>query len=314
MKDTLFKKFRGTVEENFLLSDIVAYRIGGPARYYLKPESDLDFQYALEIARDKSIPLFILGSGSNLLVSDKGFEGIVLAMNPREKSSLENLPVEILEEDEDSVCIRAPAHLAKASLLDYSIQKKWSGLEFSAGIPGTLGGAVYMNAGTKWGTYGEVIESVCFYSLAKGLYELKNQEIGFKYRGIGEGLLDGQTAVLSVVMRLKKNVSINNIRKTIDEIYIYRGQKQPLELPNCGSVFKNPENSEKGAGRLIEASQLKGQEVGDAQVSLKHANFILNKGRARASDVKSLIFKIQDTVMNDYQILLETEVIMLGDF
>jgi UDP-N-acetylmuramate dehydrogenase len=170
-----------------------------------------------------------------------------------------------------------------------------------------------MNAGTKWGSYAEVIETVRFYSVQKGHYEKSCEEMGFKYRGHGEGLLDGRTAVLSADIKLRKDKPREEIRALVDEILRYRGARQPLELPNCGSVFKNPPDSERGAGRLIEASGLKGLRVGQAQVSLKHANFILNLGGAKAAHVEELIARVQEEVFRQQGVRLEREVIYLGE-
>jgi len=308
--DSIFKRLAGTVEKNKILSQMVAYKIGGAAKFFYTPTHSQDLLKFLEITEKNSLPLFILGSGTNLLVSDKGFDGVILWMGP--SLDHKDADVKILSEDRDNIVIEVPASFSKAKLLDIAIRNNWGGLEFSAGIPGSLGGAVFMNAGTKWGSYGEVITEVEFVSLKKQIYSLKSDEIGFKYRGHGEGLLDGRTIVSAVRMTLKKNTPQLEILSKIDEIYSYRGLRQPLELPNCGSVFKNPANSEKGAGRLIEASSLKGSCVGGAEISLKHANFILNKGNAKASDVRSLIQKIQDTVDSKFQIQLEPEVIFVG--
>ncbi len=308
--DSIFKGLAGVVEENKDLSQRVAYKIGGLAKYFYTPTHSQDLLKFLEITEKNSLPLFILGSGTNLLISDKGFAGVILWMGP----SLihKDTDVKVLSEDQTQVLIEVPASFSKAKLLDIAVKRNWGGLEFSAGIPGSLGGAVFMNAGTKWGSYGEVISEVEFVSLKKQIYSLKNDEIGFKYRGHGEGLLDGKTIVSTVRIKLNKNTSQNEILSKIDEIYSYRGLRQPLELPNCGSVFKNPAHSEKGAGRLIEACGLKGTTIGGAEISLKHANFILNKGNAKSSDVRSLIQKIQETVDSKFQIQLEPEVIFVG--
>ncbi|MEZ4813872.1 MAG: UDP-N-acetylmuramate dehydrogenase [Bdellovibrionota bacterium] len=308
--DSIFKKLSGRIESNKDLSQVVAYKIGGNARYFYTPTDSADLLELLDIAEKQSIPLFILGSGTNLLVSDKGFDGLILWMGPKLSDSRND--VQVLSEDDTSVYVKVPAHFSKAKLLDIAIGNSWGALEFSAGIPGSLGGAVFMNAGTKWGSYGDVIQDVEFVSLKKGTYSLKCEDIGFKYRGMGEGLLDGKTIVSTVTLKLAKNTPQSEILKKVDEIYSYRGLRQPLELPNCGSVFKNPANSEKGAGRLIEAAKLKGTVHGGAEISLKHANFILNKGNAKASDVLSLIQKVQDVVEAQFQVKLETEVICLG--
>jgi UDP-N-acetylmuramate dehydrogenase len=175
-----------------------------------------------------------------------------------------------------------------------------------------MGGAVWMNAGTKWGSYSDVIQSVRFVHPEKGIFEKNLSELGLKYRGHGEGLMDHETAILSVDIKLLKNKSPADSRKLVDEILAYRGARQPLEFPNCGSVFKNPQNSEKGSGRLIEAAELKGKQIGQAMISPKHANFILNLGAAKSSDVEALIRLCQEKVLEKFKISLEPEVIILG--
>jgi UDP-N-acetylmuramate dehydrogenase len=303
-----FTGLKGRVRERQPLADLAYYRIGGPADFLVEPEGEEDVVKVMELAAREGVPLTLLGSGTNLLIRDGGIRGVVLYLGPGRAC----LP-KLLADEVDFVRLRVPAWMPKAELLDVALQKAWAGLEFSAGIPGTLGGAVFMNAGTKWGSYAEVIETVRFYSVEKGHYEKTCEEMGFKYRGHGEGLLDGRTAVLSVDLKLRKDKSREEIRALVDEILCYRGARQPLELPNCGSVFKNPASSERGAGRLIEAAQLKGLRVGQAQVSLKHANFILNLGGAKAADVEALIARVQDEVLKQQGVQLEREVIYLGD-
>jgi UDP-N-acetylmuramate dehydrogenase len=291
-----------------VIAPYVTYKIGGPADIFVLPQNIEDMCRALDFTQEQKLPFTILGNGSNLLVRDKGVRGVVLYLG-----SLQEPKVEVLSHEGDTIHIRVPSNCSKARLLDWSLAHGWAGLEFSAGIPGTLGGAVFMNAGTKWGSYGDVIDAVQFYSSEKGLFSLTKDKLGLKYRGHGEGLLDGRTLVLAVDISLKKEEVAGKSRALVDEILSYRGGRQPLELPNCGSVFKNPENSERGAGRLIEAAGLKGHRVGNAQVSLKHANFILNLGGASSGDVEDLIAHIQSTVERKFSVRLETEVIILGE-
>lgn len=312
MKDDLFKNFSGWVEENKSLAEIAAYKIGGPARFFVTPKKEDDIEKVLRVSKEKGIELYVMGSGTNLLISDSGFEGIILWLGPSE--TLTQKLIKVVKQDSESVTIKVPSNFGKAQLLDYALKNNLSGLEFSAGIPGSLGGAIYMNAGTKWGSYGGVVTEVEFISVTKGKYSLMNSEIGFRYRGLGEGLLLGDTIVSAVTIKLRKSTDMKQVLSIVDEIYSYRGLRQPLELPNCGSVFKNPENSERGAGRLIEAAGLKGEVVGGAEVSLKHANFILNTGIATAANVKTLIRKIQDKVIKKFSVQLEPEVVSVGKF
>jgi UDP-N-acetylmuramate dehydrogenase len=310
--DVVFASYSGEIEYNANISSLLYYKIGGPVKYLAKPRTKDEIQLLLAIAKENNIPFFILGAGSNVLLSDKGFDGLVIYLGPSPSESYEDL--RILREDESEIEVEVPAFFSKAKLLDIALKKSWKGLEFSAGIPGTIGGGVFMNAGTKWGNYAEVITSVDFYSHEKSFYSLSNEEIGFKYRGLGEGVLDGHTLVLAARMKFQKLKDSKELFKLVDEIYSYRGLRQPLELPSCGSVFKNPENSEKGAGRLIEACGLKGLCIGGAEISLKHANFILNKGNAKAIHVYTLIQKIKSRVREKFSITLEPEVVLLGDF
>ncbi|NCN26639.1 UDP-N-acetylmuramate dehydrogenase [bacterium] len=304
----LFSDFKGKILLNEVLAPYVAFRIGGPADCLLFPDGEKDLALAAEIAKREQLPFAVLGAGSNLLVGDKGIRGVVVFLGAGKEDE-----IQFLMDNGKEVTLNVPAHCTKAALVDFALENKLSGVEFSAGIPGTLGGAVYMNAGTKWGSYSEVIESVRFFRVGKGFYEKPVEALGFKYRGHGEELFAGGAIVVSACLRLRHVSSRKEIQEKMDEILKYRGGKQPLELPNCGSVFKNPEKSRRGAGRLIEACNLKGTCVGGAQVSLKHANFILNLGNATSKDVETLIKKIQKKVFSEFKVELETEVIKVGE-
>ncbi len=301
----LAARIDGRVKENELLASHVYYRVGGPADLFVEPSNEEDIRIAIEFARAEGLPLTVIGAGTNLLVRDGGLEGLCLYLGAGLRGE-----IEILQENDDFVRVRVPSHWAKSRLLDESLRRGWGGLEFSAGIPGTVGGAVYMNAGTKWGSYGEVIESVRLFSSDLGFYEKSNAEMGFRYRGHGESVLRPWTVVVSADFKLPKRLT-TQIAALADEILTYRGSKQPLELPNCGSVFKNPPSGP-GAGRLVEACGLKGLCVGGAQVSLKHANFILNARHATATDLETLIEKVAAAVKEQKGVELEREVIILG--
>lgn len=300
----LKKLVHGGLRESVTLSDYATYRIGGAADIFYAPTTESDLIKALEYVHKSGISFFILGSGSNLLISDDGFRGVIFNLGPSLESKLE-----VLKEDDDFVWVRVPAWYSKAQLLADALHKSWAGLEFSAGIPGTMGGAVFMNAGTKWGAYADVIESVRLYNVNQGLVVKSVSEMGFKYRGHGEASLGVESIVLSVDLKLSKSKVIQKSFALVQEILAYRGDKQPLERPNCGSVFKNPENSERGAGRLIEAAGLKTTRIGGAMFSDKHANFILNVDNASADDVKALIALAQEKVAKNFAINLEREVI-----
>jgi UDP-N-acetylmuramate dehydrogenase len=298
------------VEKDVLLSEYAAYGVGGKADYFYKTQNEAQLLKVLEWARDSKIPYFILGSGTNLLIRDGGYRGLVLYLGPKVPSKIQ-VPV---TSSPSPGTFRVPAWFAKASLLDFALENGFEGLEFSAGIPGTLGGAVYMNAGTRWGSYASVIRSVRIWYPNQGIVERSAEEMGFRYRGHGETSLPQGSVVVSVDIVLNKTLDgAARSRALVDRILAYRGARQALERPNCGSVFKNPEDSPLGAGRLIEASGLKGYRIGQAQVSTKHANFILNLGGASAYDIESLILHVQSEVLRQKQIKLEPEVIFVGE-
>ncbi len=289
------------------------FKIETFADIFYIPGSQDDACQVLQRAYEESVPVFILGSGTNLLIGDKGIRGLVLYQGPLGLNSsprVKRLSNEFYE-------VEVSSRMSKADLLQFSVDNKFTGLEFSAGIPGTLGGAVWMNAGTKWGSYRDVIGRVLVYHPQRGRKWLSVDELGLTYRSHNEDLFDSWFLIHSVVLKLKKYFSVDDQQeslKKINDILLYRGTRQPLQLPNCGSVFKNPVDSQRGAGRLIEASQLKGKIVGDACVSLQHANFIHNRGKATATDVRGLIQTIQAVVQKSHGIKLETEVLFKGDF
>ena len=234
--------------------------------------------------------------------------GLVVYLGPRTRS----WTPELFEQNHDFARVRVPGAFPKAELLGWATERHLGGLEFSAGIPGTMGGAVFMNAGTRWGSYADVIESVRLWRPDEGVVEKTRDEMAFTYRGHGEGLLAGGTVVLSADLKLSLSDGASS-RALVDRILSYRGSRQALERPSCGSVFKNPANSARGSGRLIESAGLKGTRRGGAQLSTKHANFILNRGDATAADVEELILFAQQRVQQEFGIYLEPEVIVAGE-
>jgi UDP-N-acetylmuramate dehydrogenase len=291
------------------LAPYVAYGLGGPADLFFEPKNEKDLIEGLEWAYSNNVPVFVLGSGTNLLVRDGGIRGLLVYLGPKTRS----WHLEVLERVEDSLLVRVPGAFAKAELLDWSIENACRGLEFSAGIPGTIGGAVFMNAGTRWGSYAQVIERVRIWVPAQGVVEKSAQEMGFKYRGHGEGVLSGGAVVLSADLRLETKGCVEASRVIVDRILTYRGSRQALERPSCGSVFKNPENSARGAGRLIESAGLKGTRRGGAQLSTKHANFLLNRGMATAADVEELVRFTQQRVKEEFGVELDPELVIVGE-
>jgi len=303
-----FPKLENGLIKGQLLREKVSFQIGGPADLFVEPVDEAELISVLDYCHKNSLPRFLIGSGTNLLVQDGGFRALVVHV----ASQAAKKQIRVIAEEADRAVIRVPSFVLKAHLLDWSLENGYEGLEFSSGIPGSLGGGIYMNAGTRWGSYEDVVKSVRFWSAGRGVFELSAAEMNFKYRGHGNKVFESGAIVLSVDIELSKSKNIQSSYSLVSMILSYRGSRQPLNFPNCGSVFKNPENSAKGAGRLIEASGLKGHRIGGAMISDQHANFILNVDHATAEDVKALIALMQQEVMDQFQVSLEPEVILCG--
>lgn len=301
------EKFAGQIEHNYVMAEHFTLGIGGKADRYFCPANEQELIEALQLLHSEEQAFWILGSGSNVLLRDGGYRGTIVHLCRPDFS----FNVQKLEGGEG--LYRFPAAMLKAHALDWSLRNRLAGLEFSAGIPGTLGGAVFMNAGTRWGAYVDVLTKIRLWHPAQGVLEKTPQDLGMRYRGHDSTLFEEGAVVLSVDMQLKNDLSVESSKALVSMILSYRGGRQPLEWPNCGSVFKNPEGEKLGAGRMIEACGLKGRRVGGAQVSEQHANFILNVDHARAADVESLMALIQQEVKKKFSVLLEPELIVVGE-
>lgn len=285
-------------EQNIPLKHKTSYRIGGMAKYYIRVHSEKDIIDAFSWAQHRTISCFILGKGSNILISDSGWPGLVIDMS--EYTS-------ITWQDTWADC-QSGALLH--NLVKESVKKNYAGIEELAGIPGSIGGALIMNAGAFQQTISDCLLSVTIYDYLKQKTTiLKKNECTFGYRS--SSLKRKDSIILSAVFTLRKSEN-RNLGHKYQEILHRRKVKQPLELPNCGSVFKRPENNY--AGALIEACDLKGKQVGGAMVSPKHANFIVNVDNASAEDVRKLIAHIQEIVYDEKKVKLEPEVLFIGDF
>ena len=301
------------VLKNIPLKSKVSFKIGGSADYFSEPSNEKELISILKFCCDHQAPYFLLGSGTNLLIRDGGLRSFVVHLSQLEvENQIEFLSSVNNTKPGDTVLVRVPAFMLKAHLLEWSLREGYEGLEFSSGIPGSVGGGIFMNAGTRWGAYSDIVESARFWSPAKGVYKLSASEMGFKYRGHNESVFGDGAVVLSVDIALRLSLEIEKSHSLVSMILSYRGTRQPLNFPNCGSVFKNPENSKKGAGRMVEACGLKGKRIGGAMLSDKHANFILNVDHASAQDVEDLMALTQQAVQDKFQVLLEPEVIVCG--
>lgn len=286
-------------KENILLQEPMSrhttFQIGGPADYFVSPKTKDAFSALIRVCYEKDYPFMVLGEGSNLLVSDEGIEGLVIST-----SYLKNIQIK------DDI-IEAEAGLLLKDLSEFALLKGLSGLEFSCGIPGTLGGAVYMNAGAYEGEMKDVIVSVTLADEKGNIIEKSADEMGFSYRH--SILSEKKLYCLSAKMRLMPKDKAE-IKAKIDEFTQKREDKQPLDLPSAGSTFKRPVGYY--AGKLIIEAGMQGERVGGAEISNKHAGFIVNQGGASARDVLLLIEKVKAAVYEKSGVLLEPEVRVTG--
>lgn len=268
------------------------FRIGGPARRMACPASVQELSDLLGLVEENDFPYLVVGNGSNLLVSDEGIDKIVIHTGTLER----------MERREGNV-LYAEAGVSLARLAVFARKESLTGLEFAHGIPGSLGGAVCMNAGAYGGEMCQVITSVTAWLPGRGVCELSPDELDLRYRH--SYFSDHEGVVLAAALRLKEGVE-SEILAQMEDLIRRRKEKQPLEYPSAGSTFKRPEGH--FAGALIEQCGLKGTSVGGAQVSEKHAGFVINRGGATCRDVLALVETVQRTVLAETGIALEPEI------
>ncbi|MFR2644694.1 MAG: UDP-N-acetylmuramate dehydrogenase [Blautia coccoides] len=274
------------------------FRIGGPAEYYLRPHSVDELRKILHICKRENLPFFILGNGSNLLVSDKGYQGVVIQL----WKNMSDIEV-------DAHVIRAKAGALLSKIAVVALDNSLAGFAFASGIPGTLGGAVVMNAGAYGGEMKDVLEEVTVMDAEGNVICLKREELNLGYRT--SIVKEKGYIVLEAVIRLKKGEA-SHIKEQMDDFKERRTSTQPLDMPSAGSTFKRPEGY--FAGKLIMDTGLRGFRVGGAQISEKHCGFVVNTGDATAEDVKNLIEEVQKRVREKFGVTLEPEVKFLGEF
>ena len=285
---------RGSVSFQAPLSEYTSFKIGGPADVVVEPADIEDVCLVVQQARARKIPLFALG-GTNLLVRDGGIRGIVMSL----------VRLRGIKEEPGSV-LYAEGGVGMPTLIGYAIRHSLAGLEWAAGIPGTVAGCVVMNAGTKLGEMKDSVKAVRMVNMKGQLIEVEAAQVRFAYR---RALLP-RGIVVGVWLQLKQGVR-TEIERVVKDYLHYRRDTQPLALPSAGCVFKNPPND--SAGRLIEAVGLKGARVGDAEVSMKHANFMVNRGQARAADVTALIGKVRSAIRRLAGVRLDLELKIVGE-
>ena len=303
MNQNIIEKFNDLLGEEKVKVDEpmkrhTTFRIGGPADYFLLPSSEEELSGILKICKNEELPYFILGNGSNLLVSDKGYQGVVVQLY----RNFGQIRVE------DSR-IHAQAGALLSGIAAAAREASLTGFEFAGGIPGTLGGAVVMNAGAYGGEMKDVLKEVTVLTPEGGVLTLQADELHMGYRT--SVIKEAGYIVLEAVISLEKGDQ-EEIRSRMQELAGMRTSKQPLSYPSAGSTFKRPEGY--FAGKLIMDSGLRGYQVGGAQVSEKHCGFVINTGNATAKDVTTLMSDVQRIVMEKFGVKLEPEVKFLGEF
>jgi len=294
------KKLLPEIKKNVSLKNYTSFKIGGRARYFYLADNKNDLVKAIEAALEKKAPFFILGKGSNVLVSDKGYCGLVIKVEAK-KCKIEGPK------------IIAEAGLDLQKLVVKAKNKNLKGLEWAAGIPGSLGGAIYGNAGAFGRSMKDVVKEVEVLEIKNKRAKIKtltNKECGFGYRR-SVFKKNKKLIILSAVLQLKKGRK-EEIEKKIENYLKRRRERHPLNFPSAGSIFKNPKGI--SAGELIEKCGLKGKRIGNVKFSEKHANFIVNLGKGKAEEVKKIIALAKEKAKKDFGIKLEEEIQYLGVF
>ena len=284
------------IKENEPLSYYTYTKTGGKADIIVFPKTKVEVQQVIEYAKEHQIPLTVIGNASNLIVRDGGIRGIVMILTEMKEITLEGIKL-VAQSGAKLIDV---SRLAGASSL--------MGLEFACGIPGSVGGAVYMNAGAYGGEVKDVITQVEIITRTGEFKVLTNEECDFSYRH--SLFQSNDDIVLSVTFKLEHGI-LGQIRDKMTDLTFQRESKQPLEYPSCGSVFKRPEGH--FTGKLIQDAGLQGYRIGGAEVSKKHAGFIVNIDGATATDYIELIRFIQDTIWELNQVRLEPEVKIIGE-
>lgn len=287
----------GVVKCDEPLARHTTFRIGGPASLFVECASTADLTRAIDVCAEEGIEWTVLGKGSNILAADQGYEGAVLVLGRAFKRH------QCVGER-----ILAGSGVILAALVQDAFRLGLTGLEFAVGIPGTLGGALAMNAGSRDAWIGDVVETVTLYEPGVGLVSLRGPEVAWGYRRTD---LPGRGVIVEASLRLEQG-DTDQIRRVMEASLRRRRRDQPQGLPNAGSVFVNPEGE--SAGRLIDSLGLKGLRVGGAEISEVHANFIVNTGTATASDVLELVRQVRESVEDAYGIELKPEIRFLGSF
>jgi len=282
-----------------MMSRHTTFRIGGPADYFVMPNSTEELASLIRFLHSDGTPYTVIGNGSNLLVGDRGYRGVIIQL-------FHNMD-KVAAVSETMIRAEAGALLARVASAAYDASL--TGFEFAGGIPGTIGGAAVMNAGAYGGEFGNVLKELKVVTAAGEIRTVPASDLAFGYRTSAVAA-EGYTAAEAVIALTPGDRAA--VRERMDDFRERRTAKQPLEFPSAGSTFKRPEGF--FAGKLIMEAGLGGCRIGGAEVSTKHCGFVINRGGATAEDVRMLIADIQERVMDKYHVMLEPEVRFLGEF
>ena len=303
MNSLFYNKLIDEIEENRVytkepMKNHTTFRVGGEADYFVLPKTKEEVKTIVALCHEMDMQYYILGNGSNLLVGDKGYRGVIIQIYKEMNS---------IEVQGNRIKVQSVALLSRIG--NAALNAGLTGFEFAAGIPGTMGGAVVMNAGAYGGEMKDVIEDVTVITPEGELLTLKNEELELGYRT--SVIAKKDYVVLEATLLLEKG-NVDDIKVRMDELRVQRTTKQPLEYPSAGSTFKRPEGY--FAGKLIQDAGLRGFQVGGAQVSEKHCGFVINKDNATAADIVELMNQVSAIVKEKFGVELEPEVKRLGDF
>lgn len=294
----LFNKLNCVVRYEEPLKNHTTFKIGGNCIALIEPREVSDIIEAIKICRENNIKFFVIGNGSNLLVPDEGYNGVIIKL----KSEFSTIKVE-----DEYLIVNAGAKLSEVYPIAY--ENSLTGFEFASGIPGTIGGAIFMNAGAYGGEMKDIVESVEVLDLDNfELKQLKNEDLDFSYR---KSIIQRKNYIVTTIKLKLKKGNKGEINAAYEDLRDKRNSKQPLNFGSAGSTFKRPEGH--FASKLIEDAGLKGYHINDAWVSEKHSGFIVNKGNASYKEVMELIEYVQKVVFEKFGVNLETEVRILKD-
>ncbi|SHJ49005.1 UDP-N-acetylmuramate dehydrogenase [Tepidibacter formicigenes] len=301
-KDYVYHKLCEILDKKDILIDELmknhtSFKIGGPADFLVTPRNEDEIKKLIILVNKENIPYFLMGNGSNLLVKDGGIRGVVIKIAENYSDF----------EIKDNI-IKAQSGILLSKLAKNILKNSLSGFEFASGIPGTLGGAIAMNAGAYGGEMKDVVESVRLLDMDGNIVELSNEEMEFGYR---KSLITEKNYIVLEAKVALKVGKYEDIKAIYDDLNLKRTTKQPLNMPSAGSTFKRPQGYY--AGKLIEDSGLRGLTLKGAQVSTKHCGFVVNTGNASASDILELLDIIKKTVYDKFNVVLEEEVKIIGE-